>query len=1040
MKDLSEQFTDPGPEWRGKPFWSWNGELHEEELIRQIHVMKEMGLGGFFMHSRTGLVTEYLGEEWFRLTNACADEAKKLGMEAWLYDEDRWPSGTAGGMVTENPEYRLNYLSLRPVPGDQFGWHDEMVAAFACHLEGVAFRDCTRLTAQTPMEVYREKTVLVFTLEEMAASSFYNGGTYVDTLNRCATEHYISLTHEQYQAHCGDRLGTSIRGIFTDEPHRGAVMSGFSLSNENRLWMTPWTQALPALFLEQFGHDLLDNLPALFLQPNGESVSPVKWQYMELLQQMFLENFAKPLYDWCDQNQMLLTGHVLHEDSLTAQAAMQGSLMRFYEYMHCPGVDVLTEGNRNAAIVKQLTSVARQLGQKWLLSELYGCTGWQMNFQSHKEVGDWQALFGINLRCHHLSWYTMEGEAKRDYPASILHQSAWWKDYDYVETYFARLGLFLGQGQPCCDVLVLNPVESVWAQIHVGWAQGLTPQTDAIRDLEMAYTEISDWLLGAHIDFDYGDEEMIDRLSQIEHANYGRPRFKVGHAHYRVVIVGKMTTMRASTLRLLDEFADAGGAIIFLGDPPAYVDAVPSQEPCRLAARCLCLSWEQERFVGSCRQFTEHWVEIRNAETGQILPEISCQLRVEGSRTFLLAINRSADQSFARVQIRVRGGEHVHEWDCRTGQRYAVSAHAENGWVQFTTSFTESGERAFLMGTKAEKGLRARPRFQEMGRQSCAGPFAYHLSEENVCVLDDADFRINDEPWQGSVEVLKADQAIRERLGLALRGGEMVQPWYSRKFQPTPQALAKIALRFTFDLAEVPPNSLFLCLERPDQWRININDNLVTASSEGWWIDTAFHKIRVSTSLLQPGSNTIVLETAFHAGINIEAIYLIGEFAVRLEGARKMIARQPKHLQIGDIASQGFPFYGGSLTYLIPLPEPAAKASGQKLVVTVSQFEAACLKIHGAGSSPQTIAFKPYRAEVSIPSVLENWQEAPCIGLEAVLTRRNTFGPLHQIPLRVGGYGPDNFTTTGSHFSDAYMLYPMGLLQPPILAWGADDV
>ena len=130
MDDLLASFRDPGPAYRGKPFWSWNGELEEAELLRQIHVFKEMGFGGFFMHSRTGLVTEYLGDEWFRLTNACADEAERLGMEAWLYDEDRWPSGTAGGLITQDPKHRAKYLSLAFERPSAFQWADSVVAAF----------------------------------------------------------------------------------------------------------------------------------------------------------------------------------------------------------------------------------------------------------------------------------------------------------------------------------------------------------------------------------------------------------------------------------------------------------------------------------------------------------------------------------------------------------------------------------------------------------------------------------------------------------------------------------------------------------------------------------------------------------------------------------------------------------------------------------------------------------------------------------------------------------------------------------------------
>ena len=106
---IKQVFLSPSVEYRGKPFWSWNGELRGEELVRQAHIMKEMGLGGYFMHSRAGLITEYLGEEWFDLINEVADAAEADGMEAWLYDEDRWPSGSAGGKVTVDPQYRCSW-------------------------------------------------------------------------------------------------------------------------------------------------------------------------------------------------------------------------------------------------------------------------------------------------------------------------------------------------------------------------------------------------------------------------------------------------------------------------------------------------------------------------------------------------------------------------------------------------------------------------------------------------------------------------------------------------------------------------------------------------------------------------------------------------------------------------------------------------------------------------------------------------------------------------------------------------------------------
>ena len=96
-------FQSPTSEYRGTPFWAWNCKLEEKELLRQIDVMSEMGFGGFHMHVRSGMGTPYLSEEFMDLIEACVDKAKAKEMLAWLYDEDRWPSGFAGGLVTCDP-------------------------------------------------------------------------------------------------------------------------------------------------------------------------------------------------------------------------------------------------------------------------------------------------------------------------------------------------------------------------------------------------------------------------------------------------------------------------------------------------------------------------------------------------------------------------------------------------------------------------------------------------------------------------------------------------------------------------------------------------------------------------------------------------------------------------------------------------------------------------------------------------------------------------------------------------------------------------
>ena len=107
-----KEFKNPPAQYRGAPFWAWNTKLEEQDLKWQIDKFKEMGFGGFFMHTRSGMATEYLGEEFMRLVRVCVANAKSKGTLAYPYDEDRWSSGSASGKETKNKEYRQKTVSL----------------------------------------------------------------------------------------------------------------------------------------------------------------------------------------------------------------------------------------------------------------------------------------------------------------------------------------------------------------------------------------------------------------------------------------------------------------------------------------------------------------------------------------------------------------------------------------------------------------------------------------------------------------------------------------------------------------------------------------------------------------------------------------------------------------------------------------------------------------------------------------------------------------------------------------------------------------
>ena len=81
MADL-KGFSEGKHEFRPAPFWSWNDKLDAEELLSQMKKMQKAGYGGFFMHSRVGLITPYLSDEWMDCIRLCAKKSGEYGLDA----------------------------------------------------------------------------------------------------------------------------------------------------------------------------------------------------------------------------------------------------------------------------------------------------------------------------------------------------------------------------------------------------------------------------------------------------------------------------------------------------------------------------------------------------------------------------------------------------------------------------------------------------------------------------------------------------------------------------------------------------------------------------------------------------------------------------------------------------------------------------------------------------------------------------------------------------------------------------------------------
>ena len=193
MQRLIADIKNSAQSYGSIPFWSWNDKLNPEELRRQIRNMKDLKMNGFFMHARGGLETAYLSDDWYACVEACIDEAKKAGMEAWAYDENGWPSGFAGGKLLKNENYYGSYLKYETASAYPADAQDP-----AAHILGVYVLKDNRICRIAEADPAAEAEAKA--AADSGAQPVYHiirqgfDTSYVDTLDPAITREFLEIT------------------------------------------------------------------------------------------------------------------------------------------------------------------------------------------------------------------------------------------------------------------------------------------------------------------------------------------------------------------------------------------------------------------------------------------------------------------------------------------------------------------------------------------------------------------------------------------------------------------------------------------------------------------------------------------------------------------------------------------------------------------------------------------------------------------------------------------------------------------------------
>ncbi|MBB3111543.1 hypothetical protein FHS18_003611 [Paenibacillus phyllosphaerae] len=1001
------KYAQPSSAYRIQPFWFWNGEMDDRELERQIREMADKGLGGFFLCPRQGLQIPYLSDNWFEKVRFVTDLAAKRNLEVWLYDEYPYPSGIAGGEVLlHHPDAKHKLLAHRSVPISGGGqaqldlpW-GQVLYAKAVPIspatgapvweEAVDLRSrvgniqTEQVFQKTGLTAYNNKRFFTYNPQkqlrwlapagsgpwevhafvEEDVSDFKYYGTFVDPLHKDAMRTFIELTHQRYADTLGDRMPSTVKGMFTDET--------------GLLGHLPWSPVIAGYMKEKFGTDLHEQLPAL-LYDMGDQSAKVRYQYYQAIHELLRDNYHRQVHDWCEAH------------NLQYIAEVPSVRMSTQRYSHIPGLDSAHEklGRSLEWILdryahsfrynpKMMTSLARQLGRERVLVECFHSVGWSMTLQDAKWMIDRLAALGVNMFNFHAFYYTTDGLTKHDAPPSQFLQNPYWPHFGLLADYTARLSVLMSEGRMKTDLAVLYPTASIWA--HMGnpfhefrYCGEDQEEARRLQQLKDDWHAMCKMLTLHQRDYDHLDSEILAE------AQVDQGRIRLGQAEYSVLILPPMSALESEAWDVIRRFAESGGTVIAVGLLPYQtIDARTGVEEETLAwfgaERPTSRTYwadsaaEQElprivdRQIGRGRAY---WIEAQHGLKDneaihaflRIVERTSPALvRLEHAddsavRSFLIQHRELPDEA-ELVFLSNQEGEHqatrfiykgalcslrnslsVELLDLVTGETKGIPYTAlEDGSVEVSLDFAPYEAHALYLSSRegAESASDStaltlpastqRPQNHAVFQLDCLADWELAAERDNVLRLGEFELTVNGAKAPVKVQPKTfidqvADLAAQgERLPLHFR-----QP-FGIPMEARVQYPANCRYEAEFIVEELPPTCKLL-MERgaiAGNYSIRINGHLLPSNS--FEQDIYYDYLNRSCDILpylESGHNQVCIEVEaaedWHGVVN--TIYIIGDFGVAAGSAEQpaRIITKPGVGHVTGTTQPGHPYYAGTV-------------------------------------------------------------------------------------------------------------------------------
>ncbi len=743
LTEILKNLRNPENCYKPVAFWFLNHYPEAEELIRQIREMSNKGFGGIMLHARDGLRGGYLDTHWERTVRCCLEEATKLGLEVYFYDELNYPSGPAGGKIFDVcPDTALRSLCLtsecRIEPGDctpAGDWERFLI------LDKGWVREVSPEWRNSGCEAV---TGLGFKVHESKE--------YPDYLCKADMEEFVKLSYHWYAERFKEYLGNTVRGEFTDN---SCANFGFVRRS------IPWTVDMPELFRQETGRELNEVLPSLFLKIGKYQRNRIIfWRFIN---QLYLKTFIIPIEQECRRNGIAATGHYCIEEGSSEHVRQLGDRFDQKRHQHIPGVDMLGKNtfealdelihnNAMPLAIPMTASPAYLMHNSRVLCECFGLAAdWGMTLGEMRRIGGLLAVLGVDLFVPHGIYYSIAGHRKRECVPDFYHHPLW-EFFDRWAIWTGRICALSAHSEHLVETALLYPVTSQQASLELD-ANGSHSDLGAICDeIDSSNRAAAEALLTSGIGYEIIDEAILNSAQikdgELRIATAGGFTMRI-----RTLILPAVWIVNSETYDKLREFVRVGGLVISLNRPltacfdgSEVIEKVPFLE----------LSSAEEFLPLVQNNLRRSGIALKNSAGRIVVREW-----IKDGRRYAMLHNVSR-RKLEHVEINCRFDSPLAVIDLERVECFRTDCSEIDGTYRLFHDF-EYGETLLL--TPGEAPARKQAAFAA-DTMTISGPWRFTLESPNALRLNSLECR-NDHQhriWRTEFEV--AD--LPEKLGIAL--------------------------------------------------------------------------------------------------------------------------------------------------------------------------------------------------------------------------------------------------------------------------------